>query len=275
MRKRVLVATAVACSFLLGFLISGAVGESGRGGTGAEIDLPAAALADFEREAPIHMWNFIRRLAILRVSEEQYARVVAYFDQVEARHPEFGETIAEHRLRVASFTPGRVAPNIVGTDTEGVEFELEDYRGNIVVLIFSGEWCGPCIGEYPFHHFILEQFEGEPVVLLGINSDADVETIREAKATGKAPSYRTWWDGHGEVATSGPIATAWNVTGWPAIHVLDEEGVIRTVRDRAGHLIATVGDLLAERRMRELADSDGVQMETIPAFRTMPAKPPE
>ena len=425
MRKRVLVATAVAGSFLLGFLISGAVDESGRGGAGPEIDLPAAAtqawfppigdydtggepldderfeallstldealtadetLADFEREAPIHLWNFIRRLAVPRVteeqnervsaflegfaaqhpdhraviesnmaaleryghasptvpafsskvsnfgyrewfdsegapfsdaqvdgmlgsldamlglpetradygtesrlhftllanrlqkgqvSEEQYARVVAYFDQVEARHPEFGETIAEYRLRVASFTPGRVAPNIVGTDTEGVEFALEDYRGNIVVLIFSGEWCGPCIGEYPFHHFILEQFEGQPVALLGINSDADVETIRRAKATGKAPSYRTWWDGHGEKATSGPIASAWNVTGWPAIYVLDEEGVIRTVGDRGGHLIATVGDLLTERRMRELANSDAVQVETIPAFRTMPAKPPE
>ena len=424
MRTRVVVCAAVAGSFLLGFLISGAIGESDRSATGLEINLPTAAtqawfppigdydtggepldderfeallatldealtadetLAAFEREAPIHMWNFIRRLAIPRVTEEQnervsayakglaeqhpdhgsviesnmatldryasasptvpafsskvsnfgyrewfdsegapftdaqfdgmlgsldamlglpetradfeaesrfhftlfahrlqkgpvsdeqYARVTAYFDEVEARHPDFGEVIAEHRLRVASFTPGRVAPNIVGKDTEGVEFALEDYRGNIVVLIFSGEWCGPCIGEYPFHHFILEQFEGQPVVLLGINSDGDVETIREAKATGKAPSYRTWWDGHGEKATSGPIASAWNVTGWPAIYVLDEEGVIRTVRDRGGHLIATVGDLLTERRMRELAHADPVQIETIPAFRTIPATPP-
>ena len=243
------------------------------GSLDAMLELPETR-ADFGTESRLHFTLLANRLQKGLVSEEQYARVVAYFDQVEARHPELGETIAEYRLRVDSFTPGRVAPNIVGKDTEGVEFALEGHRGNIVVLIFSGEWCGPCIGEYPFHHFILEQFEGQPVALLGINSDADIETIRQAKATGKAPSYRTWWDGHGEVATSGPIATAWNVTGWPAIYVLDEEGVIRTVRDRGGHLIATVGDLLAERRMRELANSDGVQMETIPAFRSIPATPP-
>ena len=152
-------------------------------------------------------------------------------------------------LRVESFTPGRVAPNIVGKDTEGVEFALEDYRGNIVVLIFSGEWCGPCIGEYPYHHFILEQYRDDPLVLLGVNSDGNVETIREAKASGKAPAYRTWWDGHAVVATSGPIATTWGVTGWPAIYVIDEEGVIRHVRNtRGGQLIATVEELLRELR---------------------------
>ena len=197
----------------------------------------------------------------------------AHLGEIAARHPEFAEALAEHRFRVAFFTPGRVAPNIVGKDTEGVEFELEDYRGNIVVLIFSGEWCGPCVGEYPFLHFIVEQFEGDPVALLGINSDADIETIRHAKASGKAPAYRTWWDGHAEVNTSGPIATAWGVTTWPTIYVLDDEGVIRSIGDRGGHLIATVGDLLTELRTRGTEERSGA-VESIPAMRTVPATPP-
>ena len=28
-------------------------------------------------------------------------------------------------------------------------------------------------------------------------------------------------------STSGPIATAWNVRGWPTVYVIDEKGVIR------------------------------------------------
>ena len=220
------------------------------GALDAAVSIPEAA-DDFARESESHFSSFANRLQAGFVSDEQHARIVEYFDELKARHPEAGDAIDGALLRVESFTPGRVAPNIVGKDTEGVEFELEDYRGNIVVLIFSGEWCGPCIGEYPYHHFMLEQYKDEPLVLLGVNSDDDVETIREAKASGKAPAYRTWWDGHAERSTSGPIATAWGVTGWPAIYVIDEEGVIQHVRNtRGGNLIATVDRMLMDLRMR-------------------------
>lgn len=239
------------------------------GSLAAMLELPETK-DDFEVESNHYLSLFGNRLQRGQISDEQFARVDAYFEEIEARYPEFAAMIAGHRFRVASFTPGRVAPNIVGKDTEGVEFSLEDYRGNIVALIFSGEWCGPCVGEYPFHHFIVEQFEGDPVALLGINSDADVETIRRAKASGKAPAYRTWWDGHAEVNTSGPIATDWDVSTWPTIYVLDDEGVIRSVGDRGGHLIATLGDLLTEMRTRGTQGSRKV--ESVPAMRTVPAK---
>ena len=220
------------------------------GALDAAVSVPEAA-DDFARESRSHFSLFANRLQNGFVSDEQHERIAEYFDQLKARHPEAIEAIDRALLRVESFTPGRVAPNIVGKDTEGVEFELEDYRGNIVVLVFSGEWCGPCIGEYPYHHFILEQHRDDPLVLLGVNSDGDVETIREAKASGRAPAYRTWWDGHAEVSTSGPIAAAWGVTGWPAIYVIDEEGVIQHVRNtRGGNLIATVERMLRELRMR-------------------------
>ena len=220
------------------------------GAVATALEIPEAA-NDFEKESRTHFSLFANRLQAGVVNDEQHARIVDFFSELKASHSDAAEAIDRALLRVESFTPGRVAPNIVGKDTEGVEFALEDYRGNIVVLIFSGEWCGPCIGEYPYHHFILEQYKDEPLVLLGVNSDGNVETIREAKASGKAPGYRTWWDGHAEVSTSGPIATDWGVTGWPAIYVIDEEGVIRQVRNtRGGQLIATVGRMLMDLRMR-------------------------
>jgi len=207
-------------------------------------------LNDFESEARLHLWRFGARLQAGGISDEQTARVVAFLDEVKTRHPESAEVIDRDRFLIENLTPGRVAPNIVGTDTEGVEFALEDYRGNIVVLVFSGQWCGPCRIEYPYHRFVLEHFEDQPVVLLGINSDEELETIRQAKIDERLP-YRTWWDGHGEKATEGPIATGWNVTAWPSIYVLDEEGVIRYVGKRGGELISAVNQLVMERRMRE------------------------
>ena len=211
---------------------------------------------DFEREAGTLLRDFTGRLQRGQIGDAQIERIFAYFDGLAADHPELAEVIDERREYIQHLLPGRVARNIVGKDTEGVEFELEDYRGNIVVLVFSGEWCGPCRGEYPYHHAALEIYKDDPVVLLGVNSDADVETIRKAKASGEAPSYRTWWDGHSQpdadvVAADGPIANEWNVRGWPTIFILDQEGVIRHVNKRGGELISTLDQMVWDVRRAE------------------------
>jgi peroxiredoxin len=215
---------------------------------------------DFESEASMLFFFFTMLLQLGEPTDAQTARVVDYLEGVKADHPDAAEAIDKELHLIRNLTPGRMAPNIVGTDTDGDEFELEEYRGNMVVLIFSGQWCGPCRGEYPYHRFILENYEDRPVVLLGINSDAELETIQKAKIDERLP-YRTWWDGHEENSTQGPIATAWNVTGWPTIYILDEEGVIRYVNKRGGALISAVDKMLMERQMREM-EADGAAAAT-------------
>ena len=37
-------------------------------------------------------------------------------------------------------------------------------------------------------------------------------------------TWRSWWDGGN---TQGPIATQWNVKGWPTLYILDHNGIIR------------------------------------------------
>ena len=46
-----------------------------------------------------------------------------------------GPRFAEEKLQI-----GLVAPNIEGEDIDGVKFELQDYRGKVVVLDFWGFW---------------------------------------------------------------------------------------------------------------------------------------
>jgi peroxiredoxin len=221
-------------------------------------------LASFEDEARLHFWRFGRRLQQGRLAPEQVERVTGYYEELKAKHPDAAEMLDEEIFVVRNLVPGNVAPNIVGKDTDGVEFELEEYRGSIVALIFSGQWCGPCRGEYPYHRFVLENYQDRPIVLLGINSDAELETIQQAKIDERLP-YRTWWDGHSQpdadvVAAEGPIATRWNVTGWPTIYILDEEGVIRFVGKRGGEFIAALDELWMEKIMRDYEASGPVGM---------------
>ena len=223
----------------------------------AILSLPEAA-ADLDNEADLPLWRLSNRLQLGQINDEQTARIVGYLDDMKEKNPDAADVFDKYRFVVENLIPGNVAPNIVGTDTEGVEFALEDYRGKIIALVFSGQWCGPCRGEYPYQRAMLDIYDEEDVVILGVNSDAKLETIRQAKIDEELP-YRTWWDGHSQpdadvVAAKGPIATEWGVTGWPTIYVIDGEGVIRHASKRGGGLLAAVDELLMDKRMREFEE---------------------
>lgn len=204
-------------------------------------------VADFETEAGAHFFSFMRAVQFGILTEQQTARINDFLDRISERHPEADELLGNQRFFVNNLLPGNQAPNIVGKDINGDEFELLDYLGDVVVVYFSGEWCGPCRTEYPFKRLMLDIFEDQPVTILGVNSDEDIETVRETKKTEEL-DYRVWWDGHGDVATEGPIARAWKVVGWPTIYVLDEDGIIRYTQKRHAGVITAVSELLVEKR---------------------------
>ena len=118
---------------------------------------------------------------------------------------------------------GRVAPEIEGRDIDGHRFKLSDYRGRVVVLTFSGTWCGPCKAMYPHQREIVARLKGRPFALLSVMTDEDEGPIRKEIAAGEI-TWRCWWERGG---THGPIPTAWNVHGYPTVYVLDHKGVIR------------------------------------------------
>ena len=95
---------------------------------------------------------------------------------------------------------------------------------------------------YPHERSLVKRLEGKPFVLLGINSDADREKLKQV-LTKERITWRSWWDGG---STSGPIASKWNVTGWPTIYVLDAKGVIRYRDVRGEKMDEAVNKLLQE-----------------------------
>jgi peroxiredoxin len=181
--------------------------------------------------------------ALEKQSEKLLERVVAEFADVKDWYDErpLGMIAVGELFRLRNLAVGKIAPEIEGKDHEGTSFALRDYRGKVVVLTFSGNWCGPCLGMYPQERDLVAKLKDKPFALVSVNTDANVETLKTAIATGEI-TWRCWWDG----GMTGPITTRWGILSFPSIFVLDRSGVIRFKDVRGEDLDRAVALLLDE-----------------------------
>ena len=93
----------------------------------------------------------------------------------------------------------------------------------------------------PHEKALVKRLEKAAFVLIGINSDGSAEKLREILKT-REINWRQAVDG----STEGPLATRWNISGWPTIYVLDAKGVIRYRDVRGEEMDQAVDALLAE-----------------------------
>jgi|SRR6516162_9062394 hypothetical protein len=100
---------------------------------------------------------------------------------------------------------------------------------------------------YPHERSLVKKFEGKPFVLLGVNSDEDRKELKEVLKNENI-TWRSWFDG----STGGPIATEWNLNGWPTLYLLDARGVIQLKTEGSG--LPKGFDEQIERLVKEAAE---------------------
>ncbi len=99
---------------------------------------------------------------------------------------------------------------------------------------------------YPHERSLVKRLANEPFALIGVNSDPKERVLAAMKRDNI--TWRSFWDGG---TTSGPIASRWNVRGWPTIYVLDQKGVIRYKNVRGDAMDQAVDTLLKEGKASE------------------------
>lgn len=201
------------------------------------------------RNPSMALWEFGRGLQNRQLGPGDEARILSYLALV-GKSPKLAGPAARATFMVSALSVGKVAPEIRGTDLDGVPFALSDYRGKVVVLMFSGDWCGICRAQYPYERLMQELYRNWPFAIVSVDSGADPSASKAAMARERL-TYRAFWDGGGPTPTTGPIATAWNAIGWPSVYVLDENGVIRYVDVLQEDLLKAVRTLVSEAASRK------------------------
>jgi hypothetical protein len=96
---------------------------------------------------------------------------------------------------------------------------------------------------FPHERSLVARLKDQPFALIGINSDGKLEELKPVLEKEQI-TWRSFWNG--PEGTAGPISTAWGVTGWPTIYVLDPKGTIRYIGVRGEAMDEAVDTLLAE-----------------------------
>src|SRR5262245_30154590 len=93
----------------------------------------------------------------------------------------------------------------------------------------------------PHERSLVKSLEGKPFALIGVNTDSDKKMVKD-RAKKDQVTWRSFFDG----STRGKICTAWKVSSFPTIYIIDHKGVVRYMNLRGEAMEKAVEELLQE-----------------------------
>ncbi|MGP1345102.1 MAG: TlpA family protein disulfide reductase [Phycisphaerales bacterium] len=148
----------------------------------------------------------------------------------------------------------RTAPRLEIAAVQAMSDELpakqvQQLRGNIIVLDFWATWCGPCLAGMKKNSELAKKFADKGVTFLGVCSPRGGETMKPA-------GERAGMEFPTALDTDGKAAEAYGVRFYPTYVVLDRQGLIRAHAVSPNHIETVINNLLEYQPPEETEDAD-------------------
>ena len=105
--------------------------------------------------------------------------------------------------------------------TAAADFDLQEFRGKVVVLDFWASWCVPCRRSFPWMNSMQEKYGDEGLVIIGVNLDA-VDADAQAFLQETPAEFRIISD------PQGVLAREHDVIAMPTSYIFDRDGNLVT-----------------------------------------------
>lgn len=105
----------------------------------------------------------------------------------------------------------------------GGNIALSDYAGDVIIMNFWATWCPPCRAEMPGLNRFYEAYRDKGVVLLAINEEESVETVRPFIQNNNF-TFPILLD------LQGRVAQQYSTRSFPTTFIIDRHGTIQHVQ---------------------------------------------
>ncbi len=135
---------------------------------------------------------------------------------------------------------GKHAPSIILATADGGAIDLEDHRGEVVVLDFWATWCMPCRHALPLLHQVAAWAEDEqlPVKIFAINV-WEICDAQENSPQSRLDAVNKFWQEQKftlpvAMDYSDQTAAAYGISGIPTTVIIRGDGTIHAIHVGAG-----------------------------------------
>ncbi|MEW4487935.1 TlpA disulfide reductase family protein [Thalassoglobus sp. JC818] len=121
---------------------------------------------------------------------------------------------------------------VSGTTLDGSKFNIDQYKGKVVLVDFWATWCGPCIGELPNVKEMYEAYHDKGFEVVGISLDNDREALVEFVKDNDLNWVTLFEDAPELQGWDNPIARYYGISGIPTVILVDRSGKVVNLNAR-------------------------------------------
>jgi len=125
-------------------------------------------------------------------------------------------------------------------DTDGNEFSLASFKGNLVYVDVWATWCGPCKAEIPSLQKLEADYHEKDITFMSVSVDTDKEAWEQMVANKELGGVQLWADGWSKITKD------YAIFGIPRFLLFDAEG----------NVISTNAPRPSSEDIRELLDAN-------------------
>ncbi|MCJ7457759.1 MAG: TlpA family protein disulfide reductase [candidate division Zixibacteria bacterium] len=131
-----------------------------------------------------------------------------------------GNKTEEVKKTREGISEGEIAPDFTLKDLKGMELNLKEFRGKVVLLNFWATWCSPCRIEIPSMVELYKRYKDKGLEIIGVNLDKLGRSGVEQFSKEYNISFPVLLDPAGKVGTN------YGIVALPTTFILDREGKI-------------------------------------------------
>jgi thiol-disulfide isomerase/thioredoxin len=148
---------------------------------------------------------------------------------------------------------------IAGAHFGGKPFNLDDYRGKVLLVDFWATWCPPCMRELPNLLETHKQYADSGFEVVGIALDDDHDTLKTFLDDRKLPWVTLWSDDKDQQMYEDPRAKQFGVDGIPRTFLVDRQGKVVAIGLHGKRLRAKIAELVGGEggKTREVSKASG------------------